>query len=159
MFLYSFDISLASTGAAIFTKEGLPVEIFSIPTSNRLETKDRLKIIADTLLDYRKKYETDFIVLESGFSRFAASTQQLFRVHGIVNYLFSDCAQIYYPSSTVKKIICGNGRADKKDVEKTVLKQWPNLTFSCNDESDACGIALCHLVCENILKLKDKRND
>jgi Holliday junction resolvasome RuvABC endonuclease subunit len=154
MYLWAIDVSLASTGVAIFTKEGKPIHIFSIPTTNKVSTQERLWVIGSVLLETRRQYPTDLIVCEKGFSRFSTSTQMLYRAFGVVSYLFHDIDQVYVPPSTIKKLICGNGRADKKDVEKVVLRQWPDLTFKCDDESDACGVGLYHFVVKDILKLK-----
>jgi crossover junction endodeoxyribonuclease RuvC len=60
--------------------------------------------------------------------------------------LFYDCEQIYYAPSTIKKIICGSGRADKKQVQNKILETYPKLEFKSDDESDAVSIGLCFFI-------------
>lgn len=144
MYIWAIDISLSSTGVAIFENDQ-PLFVFSIPTASKLEQRKRLKIIGDTLLEYKKLYPTNLVILEAGFGRFQISTQTLFKVHGIVNYLFADCEQIYFAPSTIKKVVGGNGRADKEEIKKIVMLKYPHLSFANNDESDSVSIMLCYL--------------
>jgi Holliday junction resolvasome RuvABC endonuclease subunit len=144
MFIWTFDISLSNTGVCIFDEHENPVKLFSIATTSKKECRERLKTIGDILLEVKKDYPTDLIVLESGFSRFNVSTQTLFRVHGVVNYLFADCTQIYYAPSTIKKIVGGNGRMDKQEIKKIVRKRYPELNIENEDQSDAVSVGLCY---------------
>jgi len=152
MYILALDLSLSDTGGCIFDINGNPIELFSIPTDKKNKFSLRLKTIGDYLLYIKDKYDINLLVLERGFSRFNKSTQTLFAVHGVVNYLFYNLEQIYYAPSTIKKMVAGNGRADKKDVEIEVLKRWPDLIFSNNDESDACAVGLCYFLDQKLLK-------
>jgi len=153
-FLYALDISLKNTGIAIFTDFGNPVSIRSISTNSKDKHPQRLQFIADSILRLRKNYSPLAMVFESGFYRFSASTQAIYKVIGVMQYLFSDVQQYSYAPSTIRKIVCGNGRANKEDVEKSVLKVWPNLSFEDNDQSDACGVGLCYMINKGIIKIR-----
>jgi Holliday junction resolvasome RuvABC endonuclease subunit len=74
------------------------------------------------------------------------STQAVFKSLGIANYIFSDCEQIEYKPSTVKKTVCGKGNADKKQVQQQMEKIFPKLSFTCDDESDACAIGYTYFL-------------
>ena len=152
-YIWAFDISLSNTGVAIFDLEENPQCVFSIATTSKLDHGKRLKLIADTLLGYRKLYPTNTIVLESGFSRYAASTQAIFKTVGVVNYLFSDCRQIYYAPSTIKKIVGGSGRSSKEEIKSIVEKRYPMIEFADNDQSDAVGVFLCYVLDKNMDKM------
>jgi len=147
-YIWALDISLSNTGICIFDGNENVIELFSIPTNTSKVLGERLKIIVDTILFYKEKYSTKLIILENAFSRYNISTFQLYRCHGLINYIFWDCKQVYYPSSTIKKIVCGNGKADKTMVQKQVSKIYPNLIFKSNDESDACAIGICYFMQE-----------
>ncbi len=147
-YIWALDISLSNTGVCIFDGNENVIKLFSIPTNTSKILGERLKIIADTILFYKEKYSTKLIILENAFSRYNISTQMIYRTHGLINYIFWDCEQIYYPPSSIKKIVCGNGRADKKIVQKQVLKKYPDLQFKSNDESDACAIGICYFIQE-----------
>jgi crossover junction endodeoxyribonuclease RuvC len=151
MYVLSLDLSLANSGGCIFTKDGKPVTLFSIPTSSRLEQKDRLRIIGDYLQKIKDKYDIQTLVLENGFARFNISTQALFKVAGMVCYIFSDIEQFYYAPSSIKKVVAGNGRASKEDVEKSVMKYYPHLSIGNNDESDSVAVGLCHFIKKGIV--------
>lgn len=149
-YVWALDISLSNTGVCIFDLNGIPVKLFSISTDARCEHKERLKTIADSLLENRKIYPTETVVLESGFFRFIKSTQAIYKVIGLVTYLFNDCEQILYPPSSVKKIVSGNGETNKEGIRKIVSKKFPELSFDDNDQSDAVGIGMCYF------SMKDK---
>jgi len=150
-YIYAFDLSLSSSGVCIFDESGNPIKIMSVPTTSKMEHKDRLKVIADNWLELRRQYSTDLIILESGFSRHAASTQAIFKVVGLTQYLFNDCQQFTYAPSTVKKIITGNGRADKIEVQEKIMKLYPDLKFDNMDQSDSVGIGLCWFIEQGII--------
>jgi crossover junction endodeoxyribonuclease RuvC len=152
-YIYAFDLSLSNSGVCIFDENGNPIKILSIPTSSKQEHKDRLKQIGDELLKLRKKYKTNLIILESGFSRHAASTQAIFKVVGMVQYLFSDATQITYAPSSIKKIVTGSGRSEKSIVQESVLKMFPYLKFKNEDESDAVSVGLAYFIENNPAKL------
>jgi Holliday junction resolvasome RuvABC endonuclease subunit len=145
MYIWGCDLSLACTGIAIFEDES-PIIVFSIPTSPRKEMKERLKIIADTLLLYKQKYPPNTLVLERCFTRFNLSTQQIFRVHGLVNYLFYECEQIYYPPLTIKKSLTGSGKAKKIDIENCIRKTYPDIKFEDDNQADALAIGRTYFV-------------
>lgn len=152
-FIYALDISLSNTGLSIFTEKGNPIKIISISTSPKDKHPQRLKVIADSIYELRKVYSPLVMIFESGFYRFSASTQAIYKVIGLIQFLFNDIEQYAYAPSTIRKIICGNGKANKEDVEKAVLKVWPNLSFSDNDQSDSCGVGLCYLIDKKIIKV------
>jgi crossover junction endodeoxyribonuclease RuvC len=144
---------MSNSGVAIFDEEGNPVKIISIPTCSKNEHKDRLRFIADKLLELRKEFPTNLIILESGFSRHAASTQAIFKTIGVFSYIFSDCRQETLAPSSIKKIITGKGTSDKKVVQEKILEKFPHLEFQNEDESDATGVAMAHFILLGIMKL------
>ncbi len=152
-YILALDLSLSCTGVAIFEENGNLIKTLSIPTG----TKDgdhgrRLKIIADILLGLREQYPINLIVLESGFSRHAASTQAIFKTHGLAEYIFYDAEIVKFAPSTIKKIITGNGRSDKQKVQEFVLKKFPNIEFENMDQSDSVAIGLSYFIQNNTMK-------
>lgn len=158
MYVLALDLSLSDSGGCVFTEQGKPVEVFSIPTSGKLSHPERLKIIGDYLQNVKNKYSFKTVVLESGFSRYTASTQALYKVLGVASYIFSGIEQITYAPSTVKKYVTGNGKSEKSEVEKCILELWPDLKISNNDESDAVGVGLCHFRKMGIIRDGKKKN-
>lgn len=145
-YVLSLDLSLSRTGGCIFDEFEKPVCVFSIPTSDKLTTGERLKIIADTLFEKKNSYNFVAVVLEAGFSRFSISTQQLYRVQGIANYVFYDIEQVYYAPSSIKKIVGGSGKTEKKEIRRIVEKKYSYLDISNEDESDAVSIGMAYFI-------------
>ena len=150
-YILAIDPSLSNTGLCLFDTIGNPIKTMSIPTTSKQSHGERLKIIADVLLGLRQQYPITLIVLESGFSRHAVSTQVLYRVRGVIDYLFYDIPEICYAPSSIKKIICGNGRADKSLVQGKILEMFPYMKFENQDQSDSVGIGLCYFIEQGII--------
>lgn len=148
-YVYALDLSLNSTGVCIFTNDGKIVEIMTIDTHKEKETKLKLKLIGDDFKKLMKAYPPSVVVIEQGFTRFNASTQAIFRVHGLVNYLFCDYEQIYYPSTTVKKVVGGKGNMSKEELQKSIIEENSRVDFDNYDESDAYAVGLTYFASRN----------
>ena len=99
-----------------------------------------------------KVYEPELVVIEQGFTLFNSSTQAIFRVHGIANYIFSQYEQIYLPASSIKKIVGGRGNMTKEEIQQIILSSYGNVKFHNYDESDAFSICLAYFIKEGIIK-------
>jgi len=145
-YVISLDLSLSDTGICIFDENENPLDVFSVPTSSKLTRGERLKIIADVFISIKEKYNNSVIILEKGFTRFNTSTQAIFCVHGIANYVFYDKEQIYYAPSSIKKIVSGNGKTDKVGIMKIVKEKFPYLKIDNDDQSDAVSIGMAYFI-------------
>lgn len=145
-YIYAFDLSMSCVGLTIFSNDGTPVLVTSIDTKSEKNHSGKLKFIADKVLELRSKYEPEVIVIEGAFSRFNTSTQVLFRVHGLINYLFYDVNQIYYQPMTVKKMVGGRGNMNKEEIQKVILSKYPDIVFKNEDESDSFSVGLCYFM-------------
>jgi Holliday junction resolvasome RuvABC endonuclease subunit len=155
-YLYALDLSMARTGVVIFDLETIqPVVITSIKTNDKNTDGQRLHTIAIELLELRNVYEPSIVIIERGFTQFNNATQILFRVHGLVNYLFYDIEQIYYPPTTIKATIL-NGKASKEEVSKKIRQKFQGIKFRNNDESDAFAIGVTFFVKKNMLNWNKK---
>ncbi|MNK85827.1 Holliday junction resolvase [compost metagenome] len=143
------------TGLTIFDLDSLkPVLIMSISTKHFKKTAthgQKLKYIEDEIIKVGKEYSPKIVCIERGFSRFNVSTQVIYRVHGVVNKLFHNYEQIYYPPKTVKEAIC-RGDATKKYVKDTILKVYPDVEFQNEDESDSFAVALTYLIKNGLIE-------
>ena len=160
-YIWGLDISLKNMGIAIYDKkEGRFVYISSFSTEKIYATKEykglylnglKLKKIVDWLKAIAKIYPPEHIAIERGFSRFNTETQVLFRCHGVVNCLFWNIPQEYYPPKTIKSEIV-HGDATKKEVANRILKVYGNLEMTNDDESDAVAILLTYLIKNNLIE-------
>ena len=144
--ILALDLAMGCSGAAIFDKNGKLLSVTSVSTSGKVPHGMRLMKIGEFFIDLRSQYEIDTVIIERGFSRFANSTQAIFKTMGIANYIFYDCETIYYPPSTVKKVVSGNGRASKEELKEIVEKKYPNIEIKNLDISDAVSVGLCHFI-------------
>lgn len=152
-YVWGLDLSMAQTGIAIFDQYENSIFVSHIKTKQKDSHAIKLKKIADFLLDLKEKYPPDVINIERGFSRFNNSTQVTFRVHGVVNYIFYEYEQNYYPPKEVKEAVTGKGNATKKDVMNVILKKY-DINLENEDESDAFAVGLTYF--KKGIKKKEK---
>lgn len=168
-YIYGLDLSLTQTGITVYDLEDKKfVYIGSINTEKVKKVKNRyhnalkLKYIEEEMRKVIELYPPSLVVIERGFSRFNTATQTIFRVHGLINYMFYDLEQIYYPPKKIKEII-HNGNATKLQLAN-IMNLVLGLEFNNEDESDSCAIVLSYLIQEGyidwvkqeVVKLKKK---
>lgn len=151
-YIIALDMSLSSSGVAIFSQDGKLQKLITIETDAKSETQIRLKKIGRELEKLRKEYKPRTVVSEHGFYRFHKSTSLLYMVHGISQYIFADTEIIYYYPMTIRKILCGKGNVDKEYVRDFINKKYPKIKFKNYDESDATAIGLSYFFDKGIIE-------
>jgi len=151
-YILALDMSLSSSGVAIFSQDGKLQKLITIETDAKSETQIRLKKIGRELEKLRKEYKPRTVVSEHGFYRFHKSTSLLYMVHGISQYIFADTEIIYYYPMTIRKILCGKGNVDKEYVRDFINKKYPKIKFKNYDESDATAIGLSYFFDKGIIE-------
>jgi len=142
-YICAIDSSLSRSGIAIFSKKEKLIFYSSIPTSANLEIQKRLGIIGETLTKIRKKYPCDTLVIEEGFCRYHNATKALFRVRGVIEFIFRDCEIYAYSPRTIKRIVGGDAKAEKDAVAEGVMKLYPKVKLDGNfDTSDAIATGI-----------------
>lgn len=154
-YLWGLDISLKQTGIAVYElTEKEFVKIDSFNTQKIYATKEnkglylhgvKLIKIANWIKSLMKEYPPLMVVIEQGFVGTGKETPAIFKTHGVINCLLWNIPQVYYYPNTIKAEIW-HGHASKKEVETEVLKRYPDLVMSNDDESDAVAVALTHLI-------------
>jgi Holliday junction resolvasome RuvABC endonuclease subunit len=140
-----------NTGVTIFDSEYNPIHISSIGTNKKHTHGKRLYTIAQELISLKDKYPPSVVVIERGFSRFNTSTQVIYRVHGLINYLFHDVEQVYYPPKKIKEAII-KGDASKKVVRQVIENHYPEVKFDDEDQSDSFAIGITYLIENKLMK-------
>lgn len=150
------DLSISRPGFAVLeVKRRKPILIFCehIKTNAKLPHGDRLAHIKAYVDAIRYDYGPfAAVVREKAFhnSRVNA-TAGGYKVAGIVDYTLRGYDIVELANSTVKKAITGNGRADKREVEREVLRWFPQKKFNSDDESDAVAVCLTYLIREGLI--------
>lgn len=165
LYIIGLDLSLSSTGVAVYdTEKSKFVHVSSISTMDELREKEipvatfdgmRLRIIYDYLLKIQEKYKKKdcVVAIERGFTMHNKTTQQLYRVHGVANLVFSEYEQFYYPPKTVKATVY-DGTATKEELA-TLIETRTNAEFMNYDESDACAVALTYAIKNKLIYWSD----
>ena len=143
-YIHALDLALNSTGVCIFTNDGDIIDLLTIDTAKLDETRLKLEKIGKEFKRLIKKYPPCLVVMEKGFIRYNKSSQAVFRVHGVANYIYCNYNQIYYEATSVKKAVTGKGNANKQLVQESVLLVKPGIEFKNYDESDAVAVGLTY---------------
>lgn len=108
---------------------------------------ERLKLLASDLREVIRELQPDELALESAFAGVnVRSALLLGQARGAILLVATEaglpCAE--YPPATIKKTVCGNGRAQKSEVQRVVSWLCKLRTPPPTDAADAVAIALCH---------------
>lgn len=163
MIILSLDLSLNGAGMAVLSLCGDKVEVLETCLVNNKKVKGlsvgaKLFKIHGNIERLLDKYEPDLVVREKGFSRFADTTQKLFRVVGVADLaLFihdPDMNMLELSPTTVKKHLTGDGKASKEEVEAAVRKymipEQQLLKFESDDTSDAVAVGIAQLLKDGV---------
>lgn len=150
MSVIAFDLSMSNVGYSVFSDDGQFIRTGSIETNGKESTPLRLKCIAKEMKKLKKEKPTT-VVIERGFYRFAGSTQQVFRVHGITNLLFADVEQVEIHATSVRKTVSGHGNMKKEQMEEYVKENYPNFKYKNLDEMDSFVLGMAYFKQKGIL--------
>lgn len=165
-YLYGLDISLKNTGVAIFDLEKKEfVYIGSFNTENIKATYEYKGLEVNSIKIHKLK-EWFEALIEEYPPYFVAIEQMVFvqrnlgngkkgynvneikaiaKATGVIQSLIWNVPQAFhYPSEVKSAIVKGN--ASKLAVQNEILRRIPNLSFNSDDESDACAVAITHLI-------------
>ena len=153
MIILGIDPGTAATGYGIIeTKKGKHKALGygCIKTTPKTHYPQRLKIIYEEVGRIIKEYSPDIVAIEQLF--FARNVVTAFSVGQAQGVVFLAAANagldvVKYPPLQIKRILTGQGRAEKSKVQKRVkrllkLKKIPRPV----DASDALAVALCHIL-------------
>ena len=153
MKIVGIDPGLSSTGIGIVKGIGLKVESFSYGSIDTLKSTPlpgRLDVIYSKLLSLLKTEHPDLLVIEDVFSlkRYPKSGITLGQVSGVILLagFRADIPAVQVPVREAKKVLTGNGNANKIQLEEAVRHQL-SITNPIRPyhASDALGLALIGL--------------
>jgi len=153
MKIIGIDPGLAATGIGIVTGSGHRIDDFSygsIQTKKEIVLANRLDCIFSKLLELLDSETPDLMVIEDIFSlsRYPKSGITLGQVSGIIQLAAArtNIPTVEIPVRETKKILTGNGSANKHQLEKAV-RHVLNLSAPIRPyhASDALALALIGL--------------
>ncbi|MEY8748923.1 crossover junction endodeoxyribonuclease RuvC [Alkalicoccobacillus gibsonii] len=131
------------------------VDLSSIKQNTKKSHGYRLFVTYNHIQELFKTYPIQEVVSEKGFSRHANTTQVLYMVHGVARVAaYQNGLEVHeITPTTVKKHVAGSGKASKEQVADGVRGFFKEeLFFKNDDESDAVGVGVAHLVEKGRLK-------
>lgn len=163
MKVLALDLSLNGTGLAVIELVGDKVKIIEgcLIDNNKVKgTGKKLDNIYNRIDKMFKEHSVDYVVREKGFSRFAATTQKLFKVMGIAdlvsvrNGVTGELPEL--APTTVKKALTGSGKGDKLQVMAAVrgylVPEQTEYKFPSDDVSDAVAVGIAFLFEKKLLE-------
>ena len=157
MLILGIDPGTATTGYGILkvNKDSYDVVDFGlIETEKNGEPSIRLRKIYLQLNRIIKEHNPDVFAIEKIF--FATNAKTAIRVGQAQGVMLLSAAKyktkvFEYAPGTIKKVITGNGRADKKDVQKSLrqvlgakVRSEKRKKTHFDNSADALAVALCH---------------
>lgn len=153
------DISLTKTGWAVLTvsPEGhVQITDYGLIKSNpKLSDGERLRQIYDGVADVIDRFPIQSqIIREGGIVRFNLPTKQIFKAHGVIEYVLVDFEILDVNIATVKawarRVTGSAGRRNDKDmIAEAVRLYYGNPELKLNkegDEADAIAVATTFLI-------------
>ena len=157
MTILGIDTSLRSTGYGVLSVEGSRMRMLdcgNIPNRAMLPLTACLKAIHAKVAELIAAYRPDVMAVESViYGKNAGTMLVLGEARGAVLTAAADAGlSVYeYEPRRMKKALCGNGLAEKEQVQRMVktLLNLPELPQ--NDAADALGLAICHAHSNSLL--------
>lgn len=110
---------------------------------------EMLHKISDEIKSYLKSTEEIVVVREGGCSCLINATQILFKVVGIcdlISWEEKETVPIDISPTSIKKIITGDGRADKETVAQFLPLYIGDQHYETDDESDAVAVGVAWMI-------------
>ena len=151
MTVLGIDTSLRSTGFGVLRSEGsrlVAVEAGAIKNARQVSLSGCLRNIHSSVVSLIEKHRPDVIAIESViYGKNAGTMLVLGEARGAVLTAAATAGiPVYeYEPRRMKKAICGNGLAEKEQIQRMVKTLLNLQELPQNDAADALGLAICHV--------------
>jgi crossover junction endodeoxyribonuclease RuvC len=161
MVVLGIDTSLRSTGYGVLVSEGSrlgAVDMGTIKNAQKVSLSGCLRNIHSTVAALIEKHRPDVLAIESViYGKNAGTMLVLGEARGAVLVAAADAGvPVYeYEPRRMKMAVCGNGMAEKVQIQRMikVLLSLPELPQ--NDAADALGLAITHVHTNSSLNIKE----
>ncbi len=150
MIILGIDTSLRSTGYGVLLVEGSrfrALDCGNIPNAAKLPLTGCLKAIHAKVAELIATYHPEVMAIESViYGKNAGTMLVLGEARGAVLTAAADAGiPVYeYEPRRMKRAVCGNGLAEKEQVQRMVKTLLNLAELPQNDAADALGLAICH---------------
>lgn len=150
MLFLGIDPGLRKTGWAVIKKNASQLQYIKsgiIKTSNGRESiAYPLVELFNGILQVISQYNPSYVAIENTYvNENPASSLKLAhaRAAAIIASAKNGLIPSEYQASTIKKVVSGNGKADKDQLYNMIALQLGSIKCETHDESDAIAIAIC----------------
>ena len=163
MTILGVDTSLRSTGYGVLESSGSrmrALEYGNIPNAAKLPLSECLKKIHAKIAELIAKWNPDVLSVEKViYGKNANTMMVLGEARGAVIVAGADAAKTIfeYEPRRVKMSVCGNGLAEKEQVQRMVKTLLALPVLPQNDAADALALAICHAHAKTLLAKDDNR--
>ena len=157
MVILGIDTSLRSSGYGVLSVEGSRLrclEAGRIRNAPKLPLSDCLRAIHARVAELIATYDPDVLSIESViYGKNAGTMLLLGEARGAVIVAGAEAGRaIYeYEPRRVKMAVCGNGIAEKEQVQRMVKTLLGLGELPQNDAADALGLAICHVHSNSVI--------
>lgn len=150
MIVLGIDTSLRSTGYGILEVKGSHLRMLdcgNIRNQPKVPLTGCLKTIHTKVAALIEAFHPDVMAIESViYGKNAGTMLVLGEARGAVLTAASDAglAVYEYEPRRMKKAICGNGLAEKEQIQRMIKTLLALPELPQNDAADALGLAICH---------------
>jgi crossover junction endodeoxyribonuclease RuvC len=147
------DPGLQCTGYGVVDSRGNRrklVEAGVIRPDPKHELEDRLVELHQGVLEVIREYTPQAVAVEKLYSHYDRPLTAILMGHarGVIclSAALAGIPVFHYPATNVKKILTGNGRAPKEQMQTSIQHEF-GLTAAPepHDIADALAVALCHI--------------
>ncbi len=159
MIVLGIDPGTATTGYSILEVNGhglIPLEFDLIETAKTFTHAERLSMIYDHTKEIIRVNHPDVMAIEKiFFSNNAKTAISVGQAQGVMFLAAADFKLpiAEYAPGTIKKIVSGNGRADKKEVQRALreifgakVRSKAKKKTHFDNAADALAVAYCHVM-------------
>ena len=150
MIILGIDTSLRSTGYGVLSVEGSrmrAIDYGNVKNAQKLPLTACLRAIHAKVAELVAEHRPDVMAIESViYGKNAGTMLVLGEARGAVLTAAADAdLPVYeYEPRRMKRAVCGNGLAEKEQIQR-MIKVLLNLAEEPqNDAADALGLAVCH---------------
>ena len=160
MIVLGIDTSLRSTGFGVLSVEGSRLRMLdcgNIPNAPKLPLTECLRKIHAKVAELIATHRPDVMAIESViYGKNAGTMLVLGEARGAVLTAAANASvPVYeYEPRRMKKAICGNGLAEKEQIQRMVKTLLSLAELPQNDAADALGLAICHAHSHSVLSME-----
>ena len=160
MTVLGIDTSLRSTGYGVLEVQGSrmrALEMGTVRNAPKLPLTECLRNIHAKVTELIAAHRPDVMAIESViYGKNAGTMLVLGEARGAVLTAAADAglAVYEYEPRRMKRAVCGNGLAEKEQIQRMVKTLLGLGELPQNDAADALGLAICHVHSNSVISIE-----